>query len=82
MTGLDHRKGVILEIATVVTDSALEVLAEGPNLAIHHSEEVLEDMEEWSREHHQASGILVLVTLGIGIIGLGFTFYGISKRLK
>ena len=58
MTGLDHEKGVILEIATVVTDSALEELAEGPNLAIHHSEETLKNMEEWSREHHQASGLL------------------------
>lgn len=58
MTGLDHEKGVILEIATVVTDDALEVVAEGPNLAIHHPEEVLSNMEAWSREHHQASGLL------------------------
>ena len=58
MTGLDHEKGVILEIATVVTDDALEVVAEGPNLAIHHSETVMANMEEWSREHHQASGLL------------------------
>jgi len=58
MTGLDHEKGVILEIATVVTDDALEVVAEGPNLAIHHPEEALRNMEEWSREHHQASGLL------------------------
>jgi oligoribonuclease len=58
MTGLDHEKGVILEIATVVTDDSLEVVAEGPNLAIHHPEEVLRNMEEWSKEHHQASGLL------------------------
>ena len=58
MTGLDHEKGVILEIATMVTDDALEVVAEGPNLAIHHSEKVMADMETWSREHHQASGLL------------------------
>lgn len=58
MTGLDHEKGVILEIATVVTDDALEVVAEGPNLAIHHPDEALRSMEAWSREHHQASGLL------------------------
>ena len=58
MTGLDHEKGVILEIATVVTDDALEIVAEGPNLAVSHPDEVLGNMEEWSREHHQASGLL------------------------
>ena len=58
MTGLDHEYGVILEIATVVTDDALEVVAEGPNLAIHHSDKVMADMETWSRDHHQASGLL------------------------
>ena len=58
MTGLDPGKGVILEIATVVTDASLEVLAEGPNLSIHYSEEVLRSMETWSRNQHQASGLL------------------------
>jgi oligoribonuclease len=58
MTGLDPEVGVILEIATVVTDASLEVLAEGPNLPIHYPEEVLHSMETWSRNQHQASGLL------------------------
>mgnify|MGYP006305838933 FL=1 len=58
MTGLDPERGGILEIATLVTDSDLRILAEGPNLAIHHPPDVMEVMEEWSRTHHQASGLL------------------------
>ena len=58
MTGLDPERGGILEIATLVTDSDLRILAEGPNLAIHHPPDVMEAMEEWSRTHHQASGLL------------------------
>jgi oligoribonuclease len=58
MTGLDPERGGILEIATLVTDGELRVLAEGPNLAIHQPPEVMASMEEWSRTHHQASGLL------------------------
>lgn len=58
MSGLDPDKHVILEIATVVTDSNLEILAEGPNVAIYYPDEVLDSMEEWSLIHHTASGLL------------------------
>jgi oligoribonuclease len=57
MTGLDPEKDVILEIATIVTDGFLEIEAEGPNTAIHYPEEVLQGMDEWSRAHHQESGL-------------------------
>ena len=58
MTGLDPEERVILEIATIVTDDRLEVEAEGPNIAINHPEEVLQGMEEWSKNHHERSGLL------------------------
>jgi oligoribonuclease len=58
MTGLDPDTMVILEIATVVTDADLNVIAEGPQIAINYSQDILDRMEEWSRTHHQASGLL------------------------
>jgi oligoribonuclease len=58
MTGLDPEKGLILEIATLVTDSRLEVVAEGPNIPIHHPEKALHVMEPWSMSQHAASGLL------------------------
>ena len=57
MTGLEPEKDVILEIATVVTDSELNVLAEGPCLAIHQSDEVLEGMDPWCVDQHGKSGL-------------------------
>lgn len=57
MTGLDTGADSILEIATVVTDAQLEVLAEGPELAIAHAVEQLEAMDEWNRTQHRKSGL-------------------------
>ncbi|WP_411832021.1 oligoribonuclease [Pseudoxanthomonas mexicana] len=57
MTGLDTDRDSILEIATVVTDSQLNVLAEGPELAIAHPLEALEAMDEWNRNQHRRSGL-------------------------
>lgn len=57
MTGLEPQSHRVLEIATVVTDGNLEVIAEGPDLVLHQPEDVLEAMNEWSREHHAASGL-------------------------
>ncbi len=57
MTGLDTGRDGILEIATVVTDSQLNVLAEGPELAIAHSLETLEAMDDWNRNQHGKSGL-------------------------
>jgi len=58
MTGLDPETHVIVEIASIVTDGQLNIVAQGPDIAINHPEHILSSMEEWSREHHQASGLL------------------------
>ncbi len=58
MTGLDPFNDQIIEIATVVTDSRLEVLAEGPVIAIHQPDEVLAAMDEWNIRQHNASGLV------------------------
>ena len=57
MTGLDTGRDSILEIATVVTDADLNVLAEGPELAIAHPLAALEAMDEWNRTQHSKSGL-------------------------
>ncbi|WP_295361440.1 oligoribonuclease [Arenimonas sp.] len=57
MTGLDPDTDSVLEIATLVTDSQLNVLAEGPELAIQHPLERLQAMDEWNRGTHTRSGL-------------------------
>ncbi|GAA3918652.1 oligoribonuclease [Luteimonas lutimaris] len=57
MTGLDTDRDSIIEIATVVTDSQLNILADGPELAISHPLSVLEAMDEWNRTQHGKSGL-------------------------
>ena len=57
MTGLDTGKDSILEIATVVTDAELNILAEGPELAIAHPLARLEAMDDWNRRQHGKSGL-------------------------
>lgn len=57
MTGLDTGRDSILEIATVVTDSDLHVLAEGPEFAIAHPLAALEAMDDWNRNQHGKSGL-------------------------
>jgi oligoribonuclease len=57
MSGLDPERNTILEIATIISDGDLRAVAEGPGLAIHHPESVLEAMDEWNRDHHTASGL-------------------------
>src|ERR1700734_2330052 len=61
MTGLDVDHDRILEIATIITDSDLNILAEGPVLAIHQSEEVLATMNDWNVQHHTKSGLVARV---------------------
>ena len=51
MTGLDPEKEKIIEIATIITDSDLNIIAEGPNIAIHQSNELLDNMDELSLIH-------------------------------
>lgn len=57
MTGLEPQTDCIIEIATIVTDAELNILAEGPVLAIHQSDEVLNGMDEWNTTHHGRSGL-------------------------
>jgi len=57
MTGLNPDKDRIIEIATVVTDKELTVLAEGPVCAIHQSDEVLAGMDDWNTRQHAMSGL-------------------------
>lgn len=61
MTGLDPENDHVLEIATLVTDANLEILAEGPDLVVHHSDAVLDAMGPWCRDHHGASGLTAAV---------------------
>jgi len=63
MTGLNPFIDQILEVATVITDSQLEILADGPVIAIHQSEEVLKAMDRWNSEQHLQSGLLDRVRL-------------------
>lgn len=58
MTGLDPDSDLIIEIATVVTDKHLVVLAEGPVYAIHQSDAVLDRMDEWNTTQHNGSGLV------------------------
>ncbi len=57
MTGLDPETDVIIEIATLVTDKDLTILAEGPVHAIHQPEDVLKNMNPWCIKQHQKSGL-------------------------
>ncbi len=57
MTGLDTGRDSIIEIATVVTDSQLNLLAEGPEFAISHPVTALEAMDDWNRGQHGRSGL-------------------------
>src|ERR1700733_10025827 len=61
MTGLKPDTDSIIEIATVVTDRELGIVADGPVLAIHQSEEVLARMDEWNQRQHSSSGLLARV---------------------
>ena len=58
MTGLDLELESIIEIATIITDAELNIIAEGPNLAIKVSEELLDNMDEWNTTHHNSSGLV------------------------
>ena len=57
MTGLEPERDVIIEMATIVTDSELNVLAEGPVIAVHQSDEALASMDEWNTRTHGQSGL-------------------------
>ena len=58
MTGLDPEKEGIIEIATLVTDSQLNILADGPNLIIHQPSRLLKAMDDWNQKQHAKSGLI------------------------
>jgi oligoribonuclease len=58
MTGLDAQNDHIIEVATIVTDPHLNVVAEGPVLAVHQSDDVLEAMDDWNQNQHGQSGLV------------------------
>lgn len=57
MTGLDPERERIIEMATLITDGQLAIVAEGPELVIHQPDSVLDAMDDWNREHHGSSGL-------------------------
>ncbi len=61
MTGLDHTKDVIVEIATLVTDDDLNIVAEGPDLVVHQPDEMLAAMDPFVVDMHTKSGLLDLI---------------------
>lgn len=61
MTGLDTDQDKIIEIATIVTDAQLNIIAEGPDLVIHQSDTILNQMDEWNIRQHTHSGLLTSV---------------------
>jgi oligoribonuclease len=61
MTGLDPDRHTILEIATLITTNTLDVVAEGPVLAIRHPAATLDAMDDWNRQHHGESGLAARV---------------------
>jgi len=63
MTGLIPESDRIIEIATIITNTDLQVVAEGPVLAIYQTEETLERMDEWNKRHHGSSGLIERVRL-------------------
>lgn len=58
MSGLAVERERILEVATIVTDGQLNVVAEGPEIVVHQPDSLLEAMDEWNRKHHGESGLI------------------------
>ena len=58
MTGLAPNTDRILEIATLITDANLNIIAEGPNLAVRQSDELLDGMDDWNQRHHSKTGLI------------------------
>ncbi len=57
MSGLDPKTCVILEIATLITDKDLNLLAQGPTLVVHQPDNILDNMDDWNKKHHGESGL-------------------------
>ena len=65
MTGLDPDKDRVLEIALLITDKDLNLLAEGPVLAVHQSDDVLAGMDDWCTRTHTGSGLVERVRASV-----------------
>jgi oligoribonuclease len=61
MTGLEPDRDVVIEIATIVTDTDLNTLAVGPVIALHQADDILDNMDEWNTSHHNSSGLVARV---------------------
>ncbi|GHC19628.1 oligoribonuclease [Aidingimonas halophila] len=61
MTGLDPNRERIIEVATLITDNHLNIVAEGPVIAVHQPDELLEAMDAWNRKTHGESGLIARV---------------------
>jgi oligoribonuclease len=57
MSGLDPKTCVVLEIATLITDKDLNLLAQGPTLVVHQPDDILDNMDDWNKKHHKESGL-------------------------
>lgn len=57
MTGLEPDRDVIIEMATIITDAELNIIAEGPEIVIQRSQDLFSSMDSWNREHHKKSGL-------------------------
>ncbi|MCF6203422.1 MAG: oligoribonuclease [Methylococcaceae bacterium] len=58
MTGLDPDTDLIIEIATIITDKNLNILAEGPVIAVHQADSAIAAMDDWNQKHHGQSGLI------------------------
>ena len=63
MTGLDTQNDNIIEIATIVTNQDLEIIAEGPEIVINQTKTIMDEMDEWNTKHHGKSGLTDKVLL-------------------
>ena len=63
MTGLDTQSDNIIEIATIVTNHDLEIIAEGPEIVINQPKKIMDEMDEWNTKHHGKSGLTDKVLL-------------------
>ena len=81
MTGLDTDNDYIIEVATTITDSELNILAEGPVIAVHQAEETLLAMDEWNTRQHNQSGLVkrVLESLHSAVDAESLTLEFIKK---
>ncbi|MDD2722953.1 MAG: oligoribonuclease [Methylovulum sp.] len=65
MTGLNPDTDLIIEMATIVTDKELNILAQGPVIAVHQSDEALAAMDDWNQKHHGESGLIERVKASV-----------------